>query len=150
VTVWLPHGGQPIRHTTRVASNREWRLRRPYPMEMAALIPVIGMGFAFMLPGDTTMRAQSWAIVRQLFSNEIGVAVDWWLLAVVQTVCFFASPRSWWLPVIGSLAGLSHWLFYAAAFGLANPIGGGWSTAAGFAAVNGWGLYLSMLGRPHA
>jgi hypothetical protein len=119
-------------------------------MEMVALIPVVGLAIAFLLPGDTTSRAQSWQIVRQLFVNENGVAADWWLLAVVQAVCFLAAPRSWWMPVVGSLAGLSHWLFYAAAFGLANPIGGGWATALGFAAANGSSLYLDLLRRPHA
>lgn len=102
------------------------------------------MSIAFLLPGDTTTRAQSWNIARQLFGSEKGVATDWWILASIQLAVFLTRWRWQYAPALGAWAGLSHWLFYAAAFGLANPIGGGWAFATGFAVANGCALYLHV------
>lgn len=102
------------------------------------------MAMIFLLPGDTTTRAQSWNIARQMFPGELGVAADWWILALVQCATFLHPWRWQHAPSFGAWAGLSHWLFYAGAFGLANPIGGGWPFAAGFAVANGCALYLNI------
>lgn len=118
--------------------------RRPRALEIVALIPAVGVASVLLLPGDTTSRAQSWDVARQLFQNELGVGIDWWILAVIQLACFLNPCRWQTAPSIGALAGLSHWLFYAVAFTWANPIGTGGPISFGFAVANGCALYLNI------